>query len=59
MKCWNYHQSERPDFTQLLTILERLPTKASRKTSSVTSYKYYDVDGSTAGSTLQVRTRGR
>ncbi|KAF0301063.1 Vang-like protein 1 [Amphibalanus amphitrite] len=37
--------------------LERLPTKASRKASSVTSYKYYDVDGSTAGSTLQSPSR--
>jgi len=27
MKCWNYRQSERPDFTALLTILERLPKK--------------------------------
>ncbi|XP_043194375.1 kinase suppressor of Ras 2-like isoform X2 [Amphibalanus amphitrite] len=34
MKCWNYHQSERPDFTELLSILERLPTKRLARSPS-------------------------
>ncbi|XP_037082013.1 vang-like protein 2-B [Pollicipes pollicipes] len=44
------------DFPVYNPYLERLPTKASRK-PSVTSYKYYDVDGSTAGSALQSPSR--
>ncbi|XP_043236604.1 vang-like protein 2-B [Amphibalanus amphitrite] len=46
------------DFAVYNPYLERLPTKsASRKPSSVTSYKFYDVDGSTAGSTIQTPAR--
>ena len=48
------------DFAVYNPYLEKLPTKsASRKPSSVTSYKFYDVDGSTTGSAVQVRRKGR
>lgn len=34
MKCWNYRVSDRPDFTALLTILERLPKKRLARSPS-------------------------